>query len=85
MSVSGTPQSAPWSVLAYRVTTLDAQQRILLAFRDINRHGVVALGTYADDGPHVVVESPSPSGEAYSQKVIVAIDPDAAPCGGHAP
>ncbi|MET0928407.1 MAG: hypothetical protein ABWX74_02765 [Aeromicrobium sp.] len=53
------------------------QQRILMAFRDIDRPGVVALGTFADDGPHLVVESPSPSGEGYSKRVIFSIDPRA--------
>jgi hypothetical protein len=77
MAAPGTPHPAPWSVLAYRVSSRDTQQRILMAFRDIDRPGVVALGTYADDHPHVVVESHSRSGESYSKRVIYAIDPDA--------
>ncbi|MCW2839763.1 MAG: hypothetical protein JWR55_1246 [Aeromicrobium sp.] len=77
MSLHSTPSSQPWSVLVYRVTDLDVQQRILMAFREIDRPGVVALGTYADDGPHLVVESPSRSGESYSRRVIHRIDPRA--------
>jgi hypothetical protein len=77
MSLHTTPSSQPWSILAYRVSSRDVQQRILMAFREINRPGVVALGTYTDDGPHVVVESPSRSGESYSRRVIHRIDPGA--------
>jgi hypothetical protein len=77
MTPPARPTAEPWSILVYGVTSLDAQQRILMALRDIARPGVVALGTYCDDGPHVVVESPTRSGEASSRRIVFALDRDA--------
>lgn len=77
MSSSGVPPVDPWSVLTYRITTRDAQQRILVAFRDIHMPGVIALGTYDDDEPRIVVESATREDQAHSKRVIYLVDPDA--------
>lgn len=77
MTSPDAPAPVPWSILTFRLTSLGTQQRILMAFRDIDRPGVIALGTYDDGVASVVVESPSRSGESYARRVIRTIDPEA--------
>jgi hypothetical protein len=76
MSSSDVPVE-PWSVLTYRISTLEAQQRILVAFREITMPGATALGTYVADMALVVVESATRTDQAYSKRLIHLIDPDA--------
>lgn len=77
MSAHSNHRSDPWSILIYRVSSQERQQRILQAFYDIDRPGVLALGTGAANDPHVVVETPSLSAETSCKRVILMIDPAA--------
>lgn len=82
MSAHPNHRIEPWSILIYRVSSLERQQRILQAFHDFDRPGVLALGTGAAGDPHVVVETPSLTAENFSKRVIQKLDPAASSASG---
>lgn len=64
-----------WKLHIYRVRDASRQQRILAAFIEIARPGVVALGTQSGPDHFVIVESCSLMNQVYARRVVMTIDP----------
>lgn len=76
--MSASPVSTqPWSILIYRVSSRQSQQRILSAIKHSDHDGLIALGTDSRDGAHVVVESRTRFDESFFRHVVYSMDPDA--------
>lgn len=69
----------PWSLLIYRVSDRQSQHQILQILDSNDAPRVLAVGAEADPGlgPHVIVESSTIEGEAYSRAIILSADPRA--------
>jgi hypothetical protein len=68
------PESTRWSLLIYRVSGPEHQQRILRAFHRISWPGVTVLGTGIADESFVIVDCDSPSLEAHARHVVQRFD-----------
>lgn len=64
-----------WKIHIYRVRDEDRQQRIVSAFKQMARPGVVALGTQSGPDFFVIVECCSLMNEVYARRVVRTIDP----------
>jgi hypothetical protein len=71
------PSQTEWKIQIYRVQSGLAQQRMLAAFRRIDRPGVIALGTQSGPDWFVIVESSSLVAEIHARRVVMTIDPKA--------
>ena len=66
-----------WTVLVFRVSDLDAQQRVLADFHTAAMEGVLALGTLNGRDVLVVVECRTVEHELLVEEVVLTLDPDA--------
>ncbi len=63
-----------WSVSIFQVSTSTDQERILRAFRRVDRPGVTALGAHSDLGYFVVIDCERMADELHARRVVRAID-----------
>lgn len=68
---------ADWKIQIFRVQGHLRQQRMLAAFRRIDRPGVVALGTQSGPEWFVIIECSSLAAEIQARRVVMTIDPTA--------
>jgi hypothetical protein len=71
------PSQTEWKIQIYRVQSAIRQQRMLAAFRRIDRPGVIALGTQSGPDWFVIIECCSFTAEIHARRVVKAIDPKA--------
>lgn len=67
----------PWSVSVFHVSTLSGQERILRAFKRVDRPGVTAVGAHSDQGYFVVLDCERLVDELHARRVVTAFDPRA--------
>ena len=63
-----------WCVEIYRVSDGDRQQRILSAFREIDRPDVIALGTQSGLDWFIIFELPGVADRIHAHRVIFSVD-----------
>ena len=66
-----------WKIRIYRVQDERCQQRILSVFHQIDRPGVVALGTQSGPDWFAIVECDSLAAQIRADRVVMTIDPRA--------
>lgn len=72
-SLSNDP-STHWSVSVFQVSSAEVQQRVLRAFRHIDRPGVSVLRAQSEDGYFVIVDSERLADAVHAQRVIMVLD-----------
>ena len=72
--MSSTTPPSRWSLLIYRVTSEERQQRILRAFHRIAWPGMSVLGTQCDGDLFVIVDCDTLAHELHARRIIGRID-----------